>query len=306
MKADVSVDVLIVGGGPAGLNAALVLGGARRSVVVVDEELARNRVTLQTHGFLTRDGTSPGELRKIATEQLKTYPSVTVLYDTVTDITGKNGAFTAQTTQGIIITSKKVIFATGMKDLFPAIDGLAETYGKSTFACPYCDGWDLRDQQLILIVRSPRILPVSKLIKGWTPTFYVCTNGPDEIGEQVRAELAQHELPLHESPIARVESEDGQVSSVLLEDGTQLPCTGIFWVPNLVQGTSLPEKLGCRLTATGILAIDSNGCTTVPGVFAAGDNSRDGHQLIYAASAGATAAISINGNLAEEVWAGNA
>lgn len=159
-------DCVIIGGGPAGLNAALVLGRARKSMVVIDEGRARNRVTRETHGFLTRDYISPGEFRRIAKEQISAYPSVTFAEDTALSITGTDGDFQITTVQGQTFQSKKVLFAIGMKDLPMDIKGLSDVYGKSAFICPYCDGWELRDQPLVVIVKEPmqRIWPKCYLV----------------------------------------------------------------------------------------------------------------------------------------------
>jgi thioredoxin reductase len=134
-------DVAIVGGGPAGLNAALVLGRARKNVVVIDEGRPRNAVTREAHGFLTRDGISPSDFRRIAKEEISAYTSVSFVEDTAESITGSNGHFQISTAQGNAITGKKLLFAVGMKDRPLDIPGLAEVYGRSAFVCPYCDGW---------------------------------------------------------------------------------------------------------------------------------------------------------------------
>ncbi|MDB4896925.1 MAG: putative disulfide oxidoreductase, partial [Firmicutes bacterium] len=223
--ADLVVDVVVIGGGPAGMSAALVLGRARRSVIVVDAEQPRNRVVHESHGFLTRDGVSPTELRAIARAQIAAYPSVRFERDTVTELTGENGAFTAQTRQGRTIRSRKVLFATGKQDVLPAIDGLAAVYGRSAFVCPYCDGWELRD---------------------WP---------------QAR-QLARNNVALYEGAIARIDHVDAQVSAVRLDDGTQVSCTGLFVALADVQSTGLPEQLGCRMTPAGSVHVADPGETS--------------------------------------------
>lgn len=151
-----NADAVIIGGGPAGLNAALMLGRARKRTIVIDAGRPRNAVTREAHGFLTRDGIAPFELRRIAIEQLGAYPSVSHLEDTVVSVTGEDGAFLLETASGLKISSRKLLFAAGMKDRRLDIPGLSEVYGKSAFVCPYCDGWELRDQPLAVISRGLR------------------------------------------------------------------------------------------------------------------------------------------------------
>ncbi len=296
------VDVAIIGGGPAGLSAALMLGRARKQTIVLDEGRPRNAVTHEAHGFLTRDGISPSELRRIAKEQLSVYPSVTQLEDTVVSIAGEDGSFLLETAAGKKITSRKLLFAVGMKDRKLDVPGLIEAYGKSAFVCPYCDGWELRDKPLVVINRGATLMHFAPLLSGWTKRFVVCTNGPDELSEAERDDLRSHHIPLYDAPIRAIVSNESRVSRVELEDGTEIPCEGIFFKPELVPGTDLPQTLGCRLTDMGVIEVDEFGKSSVPGVYAAGDVSSFMHQAIAAAASGAKAAAAINGELNQESW----
>ena len=298
-------DCVIIGGGPAGLNAALMLGRARKKVVVIDEGRPRNRVTRETHGFLTRDQISPSEFRRIAKEQIRSYPSVTFVEDAVISITGTDGHFQITTVQGHRYRCKKLLFTVGMKDLPLDINGLADVYGKSAFICPYCDGWELRDQPLVLIVKGAAALHMAKIISGWTNHFTICTDGPDDLTDAQREELNQHNVPVFDSPIQSVESNNGMVRQVVLEDGTRITCTGIFFKPNLITGSDLPQAIGCETTEAGTVIVDNVGKTNVPGVFSAGDAASQLHQAITAASLGALAAVVINNELNDEVWNNN-
>lgn len=296
------IDVVIIGGGPAGLNAALVLGRARKSVAVIDEGHPRNGVTRETHGFLTRDGISPSEFRKIAKDQINAYPSVYFAADTAVSITGSDGQFQTTTKQGTVYRSKKLLFAVGMKDLPLDIRGLAAVYGKSAFVCPYCDGWELRDQPLVLIVKGAQGMHMAKIISGWTNDYTICTNGPDELTEEEREELKQHNIPVFNSPIESIESNDGMVEQVVLEDGTRIPCSGIFFGPELVTGSDLPKAIGCQVTETGTVVVDDFCKTNVPGVYSAGDAATQMYQAIKAASMGAMAGAAISNELNIEAW----
>lgn len=295
-------DCAIIGGGPAGLNAALVLGRARKNVVVIDEGRARNRVTRETHGFLTRDPISPSDFRRIAKEQISAYPSVTFAEDTAISITGTDGDFQISTVQGQTYRSKKLLFAIGMKDLPMDIKGLSDVYGKSAFICPYCDGWELRDQPLVVIVKGADATHMAQVISGWTNNITICTNGSDDLTNAQREELQQHNIPVYDLPIQSIESDNGMVQQVVLKDGTSIVCTGIFFRPKLMIGSDLPQAIGCEITEAGTVIVDNLGKTNVPGVYSAGDAATHLHQAIIAASMGSLAGVGINNELNEEEW----
>lgn len=298
-------DVAIIGGGPAGLNAALVLGRARKKVVLIDDGRPRNAVTREVHGFLTRDGIRPSEFRRIAKEEISAYPSVSFVTDTALSIAGTDVQFQIETEQGRTFASKKVLFAVGMKDQPLDIPGLAEVYGKSAFVCPYCDGWELRDQPLVIITKGTELMHFAPLISGWTNRFTVCTNGPDELTDAEREEFLRNQVPLFDSPIRHIDSSDGIVRQVVLEDGKTVPCRGIFFKPELVTGSELPRMIGCEITEWGAVVVDDFGKTNVPGVYSAGDAASRMHQAIAAASMGAFIAAVINNELNTEAWGRN-
>ena len=299
------LDVAIIGGGPAGLNAALVLGRARKKVALIDEGRPRNAVTREVHGFLTRDGISPSEFRRIAKEEISAYPSVSFVGDTAVSIVGTDGRFQIETEQGQIFASKKVLFTVGMKDRPLDIPGLAEVYGKSAFVCPYCDGWELRDQPLVIITKGAELMHFAPIISGWTNRFTVCTNGPDELTDADREELQRKKVPLFDSPIRHIDSSHGIVQQVVLEDGTIVPCRGIFFKPELVTGSELPRTIGCQITEAGEIVVDDFGKTNIPGVYSAGDATSRMHQAIAAASRGALVSAMINNELNTEAWRRN-
>jgi len=299
---EIRVDVGIIGGGPAGLSAALTLVRARRDVAVIDEGRPRNRVTRGSHGFLTRDGIPPGEFRRIARKQIEAYPSVRFLDDAAVSVSGADGDFRIATARGTVVRCKKLLFAVGKKDIPLPIPGLAEAYGKSAFVCPYCDGWELRDQPLVLIANGARALQMAKTLSGWTGRFVICTNGPADWSKEQREELNRRHIPAYEAPIRTIESDDGMVRRVALEDGTVVHCAGIFFAPALAAGSELPRTIGCRMTDAGTVVADAFGRTGVPGVYSAGDAVSELYQVVAAASMGSLAGVGINGELLEEDW----
>lgn len=297
------LDAGIIGGGPAGLSAALVLGRARKNVVVIDEGLPRNRVTHESHGFLTRDSIKPDEFRRIAVEQIRAYPSVQFAADTAVEITGADGDFQIRTERGTVYRVKKLLFAVGKKDQLPAIEGLKEVYGQSAFVCPYCDGWEMQDRELAVIAKGPGALHFAKTISGWSHRLTVLTDDPDELTDAQRDELARRGIPVIDTPIQRIVSSEGKVSRIELQDGAAVACTGVFFAPTLVPGSKLPESIGCEAGPTGtVLTVDTFGKTSVPGVFSAGDIATEMYQLINAASMGAMAGVGINSELLAQAW----
>ncbi|WP_408895220.1 NAD(P)/FAD-dependent oxidoreductase [Paenibacillus taichungensis] len=295
-------DVVIIGGGPAGLNAALVLGRSRKNVIVIDDVQPRNRVTKETHGFLTRDGVSLDEFRRIAIEQISSYPSVKFSEETVETITGTDGQFTIKTSNGTVYQSKKIVFTVGKKDKPLDIEGLAAVYGKSAFVCTYCDAWELRNQPLVIIVKNAKSILGAKMLSGWSNQLTVCTDGPNEWTDEQREDLKQHNIDAFDSPIDRIESIEGMVQQIILKDGTTIPCKGIFFAPKLVSGSNLPRELGCEINDAGSVVVDTFGKTNVPGIYSAGDVASELYQAVTAASMGALAAMSINSELQLEAW----
>ncbi|MGE7057370.1 NAD(P)/FAD-dependent oxidoreductase, partial [Paenibacillus glucanolyticus] len=242
------------------------------------------------------------EFRRIAKEQISVYPSVRFVEDTAAAVTGVDGDFQITTGQGTIYRSKKLLFAVGKKDSPLDINGLADVYGKSAFVCPYCDGWELRDQPLVVISNGAGAFHFAKLIAGWSERYTICTNGPDEWTEEQREELKQHNIPVFNAPIESIESSGGMVEQVVLEDGTRIPCTGIFFAPKLVSGSDLPASIGCEFNEAGSIVVDAYGKTSVPGVYSAGDAATEMYQAIAAASSGSIAAAGLNGELLAERW----
>jgi len=299
------LDVTIIGGGPAGLSAGLLLGRARKKVKIIDDSTPRNSVTREVHGYLTRNGISPTEFRRLARDELSEYPLVSFVDDTAKSITGEDGQFIVETMQGETILSKKVIFAVGMKDEPLSIAGLDKVYGKSAFVCPYCDGWELRDQPLVIINKGEELMHFAPIMSGWSKHLTVCTNGPDELTDEQRDELRRNEVSLFESSIKQIDSHDGIVKQVVLEDGTAISCRGIFFRPELVIGSSLPQAIGCEMTEWGGIEVDDFGKTSVPGIYSAGDGTTRRHQAIAAAAMGAFVAAMINNELNTDSWKRN-
>ncbi|MEJ8302811.1 NAD(P)/FAD-dependent oxidoreductase [Saccharibacillus sacchari] len=293
-------DVIIIGGGPAGMSAALVLGRARRNVLVIDEALPRHRVTRESHGFLTRDGVSPSELRKVAHEQIAAYPSVRFIQTVAANIEGNDGAFQVTTGDGETYIGRKLLFATGMKDLPMNMKGLEDVYGKSAYVCPYCDGWEMQDRP-IAIIAGEHTMHLTRTVAGWSNDLAVFTNGSPRPEEETN-ELMRRGIPVYDAPIREIASEAGETVAIVLEDGSEIARTAIFFAPKLAPGSDLPVHLGCDVNESGTMVVDEIGRSNVPGVFGAGDGASQKYQVAAAVAAGSMAGVGINTELLELDW----
>ena len=294
------VDCAIIGGGPAGLTAALVLGRARRRVLVFDDNQPRNAVTQESHGFLTRDGVKPHEFRALAHQEIGKYPSVDIQHVRVTGIGHADDAFDITTEQGDLFSAKMVLLATGLKELLPPIEGLRDYYGKSVFCCPYCDGWELRDRPLVVISEGPQTFHLVKVVWNWSHDLLVCTNGHQVLDSEQQATLRQKGIAVVEDRITALVGKQGQLERMVFATQEERARGGGFVAPQLLQASPFGEELGCEMNVMGGIVTDSFGRTTIPGVYAAGDASVViPAQLIIAAAEGSRAAAGVNTDLTE-------
>lgn len=291
-------DVLIVGGGPAGLSAALNLGRSLARVLLVDADRPRNAATLNSHGFLTRDGVPPHELRRLAREELAAYPLVEVRSRVrVASITSTAEGFTAafgrkEPTE--LVTARSVLLATGLRETLPDVPNLRGFYGMSLFSCAACDAWELRDRRMALIGESADLADRARLIARWTKSLTVFTNGSDVVTTTEEAELAASGVAVVRHPIAELVGERGRLEAIRLADGGEVAVEGGFVRPEWEADLSFLDGIEPELDAVGHLVTDRSGRTRVPGLYAAGDVAAPGpQQLIVAAGAGARVAAVI-------------
>lgn len=292
-------DVIIVGGGPAGLSAALVLGRCRHTVLVCDSGRYRNHVAPAMHGFLSRDGLPPTELRRIGREQLQPY-GVSILETEITHAVKRETYFELTTAQGELLSARKLLLATGIIDNLPQVPGFDALYGISAFHCPYCDGWEQRDKRIVAYARGPEITSFAFTLRAYTRDLILCTDGPAELEEADRARLARHGIRVIEKTVARLVGQNGVLTHIVFDDGEQLERDTLFFHLGQKQGSQLAAQLGCRVSNEEGAQADDNCATNVPGLFIAGDATRDVQQVIVAAAEGAQAAFEINAALRDE------
>lgn len=291
-------DVLVVGGGPAGLSAALNLGRSLARVLVVDADRPRNAATLNSHGFLTRDGVPPFELRRIAREELAAYPNVEIRSRVrVGSLTTTDAGFAAgigRREPSEQVTARSVLLATGLRETLPEVPNLRGFYGMTLFSCAACDAWELRGRSLALIGESADLADRARLISHWTPQLTVFTHGSDAVTTAEEAELATAGVTVVRSPIVELAGERGRIEAVRTADGAERPIDGGFVRPEWEADLSFLDGIAPDRDTAGHLLTDRSGRTSIPGLYAAGDVAAPGpQQLIVAAGAGARVAAVI-------------
>src|SRR4051812_19559018 len=292
-------DCVIVGAGPAGLNAALVLGRARRRVLVLDDAQPRNYATHEMHGVLGHDGLDPAELRARGRAELAGY-GVEVVSAEVQEVDVLDGAVRLTSPRGTE-TTRTVLLATGMLDEVPDIPGFAGVWGISAHTCPYCDGFEHRDERLAVLASGARGEHLALLLHQWSEDVVLLTNGPHGLAADQRTRVDALGIPIVETPVAALEGDDqGRLRRVVLDDGETLDRDALFFYVGWRLRSDLARRLGCRLRDDGSIAVDAEQATTVDRVYAAGNCAEPRALVPTAAGSGVTAAVSINVRLALE------
>lgn len=287
-------DVIIVGAGPAGLNAALVLGRCRYHVLVLDSGEHRNAPSSAMHGFLSRDGTHPMELLRIGREQLAPY-GVEIRQALVATGERQEHGFTVTTSSGDCFHARKLLLATGIIDMLPEFEGFHALYGKSAFHCPYCDGWESRDKRILAYAKGKDALEFVFTLRSYSDDIVLAVaDGRAEIDAAHERRLNEFFIELAESPVVRVEGRGGQLERVVFADGQSIERDILFFHLGQKQRSTLAAELGCEVSDESGAQTGERCETNVPGVYIAGDATRDVQQVIVAAAEGAMAAFAIN------------
>ena len=292
-------DAVVVGGGPAGLSAALVLGRSRRRVFVAHAGPTRNAPADAAHGVFTRDGTPPADLLRIGREQLAPY-GVVVQDERVTDAIRAGNGFAVTLGSGAQVEARKLVLATGVRDLLPDVPGFRELWGSGVFHCPYCHGWEVAGRPLALYGRGESGVDLARLLLGWSQDLVLFTDGPAELSDEQRAHLARKGVVVREERVARLVGSGGHLEAVALRTGEAVARGGLFFRPAQELRSDLPHRLGCPLTVDGRVQANEFGQSEVPGVYVAGDTGPNVQQVISAAASGARAAIFLNHELLAE------
>jgi thioredoxin reductase len=269
-----SYDVVVVGGGPAGLNAALVSGRQRRKVLLLDSGEPRNAPAAEMHMFLSRDGASPAELRRIGREQLAAYPSVEIREALVATAAAQEAnGFTLTLADGSRVAARKLILATGQVDVLDQVAGVGELFGRGVYHCPFCHGWETRGMTIAVLGRElPQIMQALYIADRFSDDVVVCTDG-HPVPEQAASKLAAAGIVVDETPVSRIEGKEGEVRLVLA-DGRVLERQAVYHRAPTRQHSALAEQLGCEMLPDECIRVNEFQRTSVPGVYAAGDAAR--------------------------------
>ncbi|MEC9323551.1 MAG: NAD(P)/FAD-dependent oxidoreductase [Actinomycetota bacterium] len=298
-------ECVIVGGGAAGLSAALVLGRARRRTLLIDAGGQSNRAAHGIGGLLGFDGVPPADLYAHGRRELERYPSVEVRDgEVVAGVAGGDG-ITLDLADGADEHTRRLLLATGMRYDYPDIPGLAPLWGRSVFHCPFCHGWEVRDRPLAVLAPGERGVHMATLLRGWSDDVVLLTGGPADLSDDDHARLDVAGIPVDERTVRELDSAAGELHAVVFDDGARLPRGALLVAAELRQRSGLAAQLGVKLGATGPVSpeavdVDSLYRTSVPGVFAAGDLCAQMPQIAAAVAAGSAAAVSVMASITEE------
>jgi thioredoxin reductase len=282
-----------------------MLGRCRRHVIVYDDGRQRNIHARAIHAYLTRDGVPPGEFLRLARADVARYPTVELREGTISEASTGAGGFTLTAADGTRLFTRKLLLATGMADEIPDLPGVEPLYGTSVHHCPYCDAWEWRDQPVAVYGRGEPASALALALRWWSPDVVLFTDGPAEIAGEHRDRLADAGIVVCEAAVTRLEGSGGLLQRVVLAGGEAVERRALFFSTGIRQRTDLAERLGCRFTEKG--AVDTGKCeaTNVPGLYVAGDASREAQFVTVAVAEGSEAGMTIHkALLAEELRAG--
>jgi thioredoxin reductase len=300
------LDVVIAGAGPAGLSAALVLGRARRRVLLCDTGTPRSWASKEMHGYLGRDCVPPSRFLDIARGEVLAYPGVRFAPVEVLGARRLKHGFRIDLAGRTPVRARKLLIATGLFDIVPRIPGIDALYGRTVFQCPYCDGWEMRNRKIAVYGHRQRGFDMARAMTSWASDILLCTDGPSRYSSAQRAELEANGIDLTEKRVARLDGARGRLRAVEFADGSRIEREALFFdTPSRAQ-SPLAESLGCRFTRDGGVACGEYEATSVPGVYVAGNITRDVQLSIVAAAEGARAAFGINRALTREDFAARA
>ncbi len=302
MKNNSSFDVIIIGGSYAGLAAAMALGRAIMKVLVIDDGKPCNRQTPHSHNFLTNDGKTPAEIATLAKQQVKRYDTVTFIDGRVTAAEKAEGGFRVQVDGGEIFSAGKLVFATGIKDLLPPVSGMAESWGISVIHCPYCHGYEVRNEKTGIFGNGDKAFEFAKLISNWTKDITLFTNGEATFNQEQIKKLNGHRIKIVEKKFEKLEHDKGYLHNIIFKDGTSSSIKALYAPVPFEQQCKIPETLGCELTEEGYIKTDSFMETTIKGVFAIGDNASKMRTVANAVAMGTSAGMMISKSMILEAF----
>jgi len=287
-------DVIIVGGSYSGLAAGMALGRALKRVLIIDSGEPCNKQTPYSHNFLTQDGNTPEAIATFGRQQVQMYNTVAFLSGEATSGTRTGNGFEIQVASGESFSAKKLIFATGIRDILPDIDGLAACWGISVLHCPYCHGYEVRNEKNGVLGNGEYGYELSRLISNWTKDLTLYTNGASTLTTEQTGKLEDHSINIVEKEVERLEHINGYLQHLIFKDGTNSSVKAIYAPAPFEQHCQIPESMGCELTDEGYIKVDPFQETTVNGIFACGDNSTRMRTVANAVAMGTRAGMTVS------------
>ena len=300
MKDKNQFDVIIIGGSYAGLATAMALGRALRDVLIIDNGKPCNRQTPHSHNFLTQDGKAPKEIATLAKQQVVAYDTITFFDGIATKGLKTSTGFEIQTETGNKFSATKLVFATGIKGVMPNVIGFSECWGISVLHCPYCHGYEVKNEITGILGNGEYGYEFSKLISNWTKELTLFTNGASMLTSEQKMLLEKHSIEIVEKEIKELEHQNGQLKSIIFKDGSKQIVKAIYTKLPFEQNCTVAEQLGCEITEDGYIKIDATQKTTTKDVFACGDNATRLRTVANAVAMGTFTGMMVNKELIEE------
>jgi thioredoxin reductase len=294
-------DVIIIGGSYAGLSAAMALGRSLRKILLIDSGLPCNKKTPHSHNFITQDGEKPKDIANKAKTQVLSYQTVSFHEDIATKVKNYGKTFELTTESGRVFKTKKILFATGLKDLMPSIPGFSDCWAVSILHCPYCHGYEVKNQKTGIFGNGNLAFHYAQLVSNLTNKLTIFTDGVSTFSAEQLELIHKNKIHIEEQKVVALQHEQGNLSAIVLKDGSVHPLNALYARPSFEQHCKIPIEMGCELTEQGLLKIDSYQQTNIPGVYACGDNSAF-RSIATAVSTGSQAGAAINMALSTEIF----
>lgn len=294
-------DVIIIGGSYAGLSAGMALGRSLRNVLIIDGGKPCNRQTPYSHNFITQDGKAPSEILAITKGEVEQYSTVEFYQGLAIESQKIANGFEVKTNTGAYFEAKKLILATGIKDIMPNIEGFSACWGISILHCPYCHGYEIRNQPTGILANGAAALHYTQLISNWTKDLTLFTNGASLLTKEETEKLTAHNIKVIETKVQELKHQNGHLQAIELENSNLISLDAIYGMVDFVQHSDIASQLGCRLNDAGLIEVDESQETTVEGVFACGDNSSK-RALAFAVASGSLAGVMANFKLIEAAF----
>lgn len=299
MEKDKVFDVIIIGGSYAGLSAAMSLGRSLKQTLVIDSGNPCNQKTPHSHNFLTQDGKTPKEISSLAKQQVERYASVHFFDGFASEGVKKGNLFQINTLSGNTFLGKKLIFASGIRDIMPDIKGFSDCWGKTVIHCPYCHGYEFKKKKTGIFAHTDRAFHLASLVNNLTDELTILTSGASHFSPEQINKLGQHDITIDEREIAEIEHQNGQMQTVIFQNGEKLALDALYAAVPFEQHSQIPMDLGCQLNEQGYIKTDMLQRTTVEGVYACGDNSSPMRSVANAVHFGNFTGAVVNKELSE-------